>query len=456
MNILVLNGSPKGKFSVTLQTVYYIEQKYTEHKFTVLDVGATINGIERDFTKSAELLKSCDAIIFSYPVYNFLAPSQLHRFIELVKSSNVDLRGKLATQITTSKHFYDMTAHKFIEENCHDLGMRYVRGLSADMADILAGNGRLEAEQFFDFFIHSAEKGIFEKPEAVIRRFIPELPTESAYNEAKKDDRFDVVIVTDATDENSSIYKMIEKFRATLPYKARVVNISEYPFLGGCLGCFACAASGKCVYKDGFDEFLRKEIRNANAIVYAFTIKDHSMGSRFKMYDDRSFCNGLRAVTAGTPIGYLVSGEYSKEHNIRTIIEGRASCGQNFLAGVATDERGCDRRIEELSANLVFALESHHTVPQTFLGVGGGKIYRDFVFEMRGIMRADHKFYRKHKKYDFPQKKFFRSVKMYRIGLLLGNKKLRAKVGFKMNNEMLAPYRKMLNEQDRVDNGTKK
>ena len=69
MNILVLNGSPKGKFSITLQTVYYIEQKYTDHKFTVLDVGATINGIERDFTQTEELLASADAIIFSYPVY---------------------------------------------------------------------------------------------------------------------------------------------------------------------------------------------------------------------------------------------------------------------------------------------------------------------------------------------------------------------------------------------------
>ena len=448
MNILVLNGSPKGKFSITLQTVYYIEQKYTDHKFTVLDVGATINGIERDFTQTAELLASADAIIFSYPVYTFIAPSQLHRFIELVKASGVDLSGKIATQITTSKHFYDTTAHKFIEENCHDLGMNFIRGLSADMNDILTEKGRLEAEQFFDFFVHSVERGIFEKPRKLSANYSAVAVSDAVYNEEEKDDRFDVVIITDSTDENSNLSRMIAKFRASLPYKTRIVNISEYPFSGGCLGCFMCAVSGKCVYKDGFDDFLRNEIQKASAIIYAFTVRDHSMGSRFKMYDDRNFCNGHRTVTVGTPVGYLASGAYAEEENLRMIIEGRASVGQNFLAGVATDESDTDKQIEALSDTLAFALESHHTVPQTFLGVGGMKIFRDLIFEMRGMMRADHKFYKKHKQYDFPQKNFLTSMKMYLVGFLIGNKKIRDKIGIKMNEGMLMPYKKMLDEQN--------
>ena len=38
---------------------------------------------------SKRKINKADAIIFSYPVYTFLAPSQLHRFIELVKENNV-------------------------------------------------------------------------------------------------------------------------------------------------------------------------------------------------------------------------------------------------------------------------------------------------------------------------------------------------------------------------------
>ncbi len=33
MNILVVNGSPKGKYSVTLQTVNYLAALHPEHNF---------------------------------------------------------------------------------------------------------------------------------------------------------------------------------------------------------------------------------------------------------------------------------------------------------------------------------------------------------------------------------------------------------------------------------------
>lgn len=137
MNVLVLNGSPKGKYSITLQTSLYLEKKFPEHKFNYLNVGQQIRAFERDFSPAVEAINNADLIIFSYPVYTFIAPSQLHRFIELMKASGLNVSGKFVTQISTSKHFYDVTAHKYIEENCQDLGMKYIKGLSADMDDLL-------------------------------------------------------------------------------------------------------------------------------------------------------------------------------------------------------------------------------------------------------------------------------------------------------------------------------
>jgi hypothetical protein len=215
------------------------------------------------------------------------------------------------------------------------------------------------------------------------------------------------------------------------------------------LGCFRCAVSEKCVYKDGFDQFLREEIQTADAIVYAFTITDHSMGSRFKMYDDRNFCNGHRTVTVGMPVGYLVSGDYEKEHNLRTVIEARAETGGNFLCGVATDERDTDLQTDTLAKSLTFALETGHVAPQNFWGVGGMKIFRDLIYQMRGMMRADHKFYKKQGIYDFPQKKKLTSLKMYLVGALLSNEKILAKMGNKMNEGMLAPYNKLFAKMDK-------
>ena len=448
MKILVINGSPKGKYSITLQTLNYLEIKYKNHEFAVLNAGQTIKTLEKDFTKATDLIAWSDAIIFSYPVYTFIAPCQLHRFIELIKEHGVDMSQKIVTQVTTSKHFYDTTAHKYVEENMHDLGAKYIRGLSADMDDLLTEKGRTEAEKFFEFFLWSAENSVFEKPVTNVITYSPVAPTPGVCSE--KSDKFDIVIVTDLIDKDSRLAAMIERFRNVFSYTTRVINIAEYPLAGGCLGCFNCAVSGKCVYRDNFDEFLRNDIQKASATVYAFEVRDHSMGSRFKMYDDRNFCNGHRTVTVGMPVGYLISGCYSAEQNLRTVIEGRSQVGQNFLAGVATDERSTDAQIDELAMSLSYCLEQGHTTPQNFLGVGGTKIFRDLIYQMRGMMRADHKFYKKNGFYnDFPQKKKLLSMKMYLVGALLSSEKIRKKMGNKMNEGMLMPYTKLFEQLEK-------
>ena len=101
MKIAVINGSPKGKYSITLQTVLYLERKYPEHQFCVLNAGQKIKALEKDFSEAKALIEGSDAVLFSYPVYTFLAPSQLHRFIELMKQNNVETKDKFATQIST-------------------------------------------------------------------------------------------------------------------------------------------------------------------------------------------------------------------------------------------------------------------------------------------------------------------------------------------------------------------
>lgn len=442
MNILILNGSPKGKYSITLQTDLFLQRKFPLHDYQVLHVGQRIKAIERDFSQAREMLEWAELIVFSYPVYTFIAPCQLHRFIELIKENGVDLSGKFATQITTSKHFYDVTAHKYIEENAQDLNMKFIRGLSADMDDLLSKNGQRDASEFFTYVLKCVNEDIYEP---IIR--LPEtdgrIPVTVPEADGKEK-QGDVVIVTDCAQQDAQLSAMIERFRAKLPIKTRVVNLNDFPFKGGCLGCFNCASTGKCIYKDGFDDFLRNGIQTAQAIVYAFTIKDHSMGALFKMYDDRQFCNGHRTVTMGMPVGYIVSGAYSHEANLRMIIEGRCQVGGNFLAGVATDEVNTDKAIDDLAYTLNFAIGRAYTQPQNFLGVGGMKIFRDLIFVMQGLMRADHKFYKEHGQYDFPQKQMGRMLFMYLVGGMMKNKKLKDKMGGKMNEGMLMPYQKAL------------
>ena len=444
MNILVLNGSPKGEYSITVQTSKYLEIMFPEHNFVYFNVGRKIRSLEKDFSEVEKLVSEAELLIFSYPVYTFIAPYQLHRFIELLKNSGVNLSGKWATQITTSKHFYDVTAHRYVEENCFDMGLKYIKGLSADMDDLTKDSGRAECVNFFKKVLWSAENNYYEIPPR--KSAVSESVLASVPEKARLSDSGDIVVLTDSDGTNVSLEKMINRFTAIAPRKARIVNLNDFAMKGGCLGCFNCAVSGECVYKDGFSEILRNNIQKADAIVYAFTIKDHSMGSLFKMYDDRQFCNGHRSVTMGMPVGYLISGQLSRENNLRMIIDGRSEVGGNYLCGVATDEADTDSGIDRLADELAYALDNKITQPANFLGVGGMKIFRDLVYQMRGMMQADHKFYKEHKLYDFPHKHKVMTYAMYLVGAMLGSDKIKSKMGNKMNEGMLMPYKKILDD----------
>ena len=443
MDILVLNASPKGKNSATVHTALYLQAIFPEHSFTFIAAGQRIRSYEKDFSPLRTELEKAELILFSYPVYTFIAPYQLHRLFELIKADGVDLSGKFASQITTSKHFYDVTAHRYVEENCFDLGMKPVRGLSADMDDLLTQKGQKEAREFFEQLIFSCEHGQLVTPTAyppkrekkIYQPVLPDAP--------KTKDR-DIVIITNCAQDDENLKNMIADFRAALPYESRVVNLREFPFSGGCLGCFGCAVTGKCVHKDGFDEFLRNTVQTADAFVYAFTITDHYTHSSFKCFDDRQFCNGHRTVTQGTPAAYLLSGDYSYESNLRMIIEGRCEVGGNYLCGVATDEGDTAADIGTLADALVFSLEKKLTRPANFYGVGGMKIFRDLIYVMRGMMKADHKFYKEHGFYDFPQKQVKRIMQMKLVGAMISIPSIQKKMKGQMDHYIIGPYEEVV------------
>ena len=251
MKVLIVNGSPKGDHSITLHTCLYIRKHFPDHDFEVVDAGRKAAALLKDLSPLTEKMKGADLIIFSYPVYTFLVPSQLHALIEKMKEEKLSFEGKYMTQVTTSKHFYDVTAHRFMEENCADLGMTCLPGLSADMEDLLCEKGRQQALDFF--------RNICWRMEGK-----PALPQKKGPSE--------IVIVTDLREEDTGLKEKISLFTECLSgMRVRVENLRDFPFAGGCIGCMNCAPDGKCIYQDGFDTYLREKIQKADAIVYAFT-----------------------------------------------------------------------------------------------------------------------------------------------------------------------------------------
>ena len=52
MNILIINGSPKGDSSITLQTVNYLKKLFPDHTYDIIYAGQQIKSIEKDFLPS--------------------------------------------------------------------------------------------------------------------------------------------------------------------------------------------------------------------------------------------------------------------------------------------------------------------------------------------------------------------------------------------------------------------
>ena len=444
MNILVVNGSPSGKNSITLHTALYLEKKFPDQKFTYLDAASRIHGLQKDFSPAAEALSGADMILFSYPVYTFIATSQLHQFIRLIKENNVDLKGKVASQITTSKHFYDITAHNYVRDNCFDLGMNYIPGLSAYMDDLLKEKGQKEACEYFKHLLWCVRNKVFERQVLHERKpLVEDVDVPKTHVQPKNDK--DVVILVDSSNTNPTLDAMVRRFQAKLPFKTRVIDLGTFGFKGGCLGCFRCAATGHCIYKDGFEDLLRNSIQKTDSIIMAFNIQDHSMGVRFKLYDDRQFCNGHRTVTTGMPMGYIITGNLDAEENLRMIIAGRGQVGGNYIAGTATNQTDPEKEIDQLALNLEYALDTGLQRTSNFLGIGGMKIFRDLIYLMQGMMKADHIYYKSHGLYDdFPQKQRGTIFKMKLVGILMNSPKLMAKAGDKVTEGMVGPYRKVV------------
>lgn len=146
----------------------------------------------------------------------------------------------------------------------------------------------------------------------------------------------------------------------------------------------------------------------------------------------------------GKSIGYIVSGPLRHEPSLREVLEARSEVGQLFLLDIVTDEYETDQEITSLLINLaektMWAMEQRPQRPANFMGVGGMKVFRDLIYVMQGLMQEDHRFYKKHGLYDFPQKQVKQILQMKLIGLLLKSPKTRKKMGTRMNEAILKPY----------------
>ena len=450
MKIAVLNGSPKGQISVTMQYVHFLEQIFPEIEFKYFDVALKIKKLEKDNKTFQEIIAgiaSADAVLWAFPLYTLLVCSQYKKFIELIfeRNSASVFRGKPAAVLTTSINFFDYTAHNYINAVCDDLQMNFFGSYSAEMNDLLKSKERQRLKTFSELFIKAIKDGT-----PSIKNNKPLIAPEVVFDaeaikpveaESKK-----VLIVADDLAENPNLQKMVERLRQTFSPAAELVQLKDIDIKGGCLGCMQCGFDNVCVYegKDGFIDFFNTKIKTADILFFAGAIHDRYLSSLWKCFFDRHFFNGHTPVLLNKQTGFVISGPFSQIYNLREIFEAYVEMQHASLVGFVSDDMGSSAEInialQNMASRSVAQSKLGYIPPPTFYQVAGNKVFRDAIWgRLRMVFQADHRYYKEHGFYNFPQRKYKWRIINSTLVLLTKIPAVRREFIKRMKTEMIKP-----------------
>jgi multimeric flavodoxin WrbA len=457
MKIAILNGSPKGMTSVTMQYVLFLKKKLPQHEFTILNVCQEIKKLEDDeqaFRAVLDCVAASDGVLWAFPLYYMLVHAHYKRFIELLfaRGDRQAFKDKYAAALTTSIHFFDHTAHDYLNGICDDLGMRFVDSYSAAMDDLLKEQERDRLLLFAEGFLQAIQDGA-----AVPRRFRPVEHDGFAYQPGEPSRKVatlakNMIIVTDAEDTAGNLARMAARLQSCWEGKVSVINLRQIEIRGGCLGCCQCGLDNVCVYKDADDVHeVYGKLMAADILVLAGSVQDRYLSSRWKMFFDRGFFMNHVPIFAGKQMGYLVAGPLSQLATLRQVLEAYVECQQANLVGIVTDEcamsRELDRLVDSFAGRLATCAAAGYVRPPSFISVAGGKLFRDEIWaRLRFVFRRDHRYYKTHGLYDFPRRSLKTRVAEGLFTLLLLIPGIRRAFRKRIREEMIKPLAKVLEQ----------
>ena len=453
--IVAINGSPHGKNGTTIYYFKYGIKYFPDSEYKVHNVGAKIKKIERDldyFNSIIKDIKEADVIYWIFPAYIFIMPSQFKRFIELIWEKGVQdtFKGKYATSIMTSIHFCDDFGLEYIQGISEDLGMNYFNPYSAHASDIDSIEERKRLALFFQYFSNVVERNL-----SLPRLSFPIKFESISYNsenvkEIPKTKSYKMLLITDATQKSNNLNQMIKAFIKLVPNQVELINLSDVKIESGCVGCGNCQFEiGKCQWaqKDEYEEKIRKKIRDADVLILAPIIKDRYFSAKWKQMEVRRFVDNHRPLWTNKQVVYLISGPLKSLPNLQQLLHMRKQVNEAEIAGIITDEYDSSEEITNLIKSVIvrlfWALEHNYRFPDTFIGVAGKKLFRDFVWDIQAFFPGDYNYYKEHDMFNFPKKKRLSNFILKR---LIQSDKARNWLGKKMGKKYKEKRENLLHE----------
>jgi multimeric flavodoxin WrbA len=339
--------------------------------------------------------------------------------------------------------------------------MRFVGSFSAEMQDLLRDEGQTKLAHFADGFFEAIEVNA-----PAPRTYAPIIVRDFKYAPGPAGSPIaangkKIIVVSDAEPHQTNLIHMVERFRASFAGEIEAVNLHDIEIKGGCMGCLKCGYDNQCAYvgKDGFVDFYNTKLRPADIIVFAGAIKDRYLSSLWKTFFDRSFFNTHTPSLTRKQFGFIISGPLSQIPNLREILEGWTEFQYSNMGGFVTDEvdgnvgdgsvgddsTTVDCLLHDLARRLVRFADRAYIEPQTFLGVGGIKVFRDDIWgKLRIPFQADHRTYKGLGIYDFPHKDIQVRLLNTLIVPLFRIPKVREVFTKNIKNGMIQPYQRVL------------
>ncbi len=455
MKIVVLNGSPKGDVSVTMQYIAYIRKKFPDHSYEILNIAHEIKKIESDMAvwdRTLESIRSADLVLWAFPLYYLVVCSQYKRFIELIfeRKAEAAFAGTYAASLSTSIHFFDQTAHAYIHAVSDDLGLKYLGFYSAEMRDLLREEERTRLEKFASLLIAAVRDGIpVQRENAPLVRpslsYVPGREQKAVGTGSKK-----VVILTDSDGSSPNLAAMTERLLKNFPGPVEQINLHDVNIRGGCLGCCQCGYDNTCVYTDGYVDFYKNKLVPADIIIMAGSVRDRYLSSAWKQFFDRSFFLGHTPGLAGKQIGFVIAGPLHQIPHLKEALTAWADnggCHARFVTDEVPGSGELDELLDAMASSLVHCAEAGYIPPRTFYAVGGHKIFRDSIYGgMRMAFQADYRYYQKHGMFDFPQREL--KMRLFNAVLvpLTGIPGFRKKAFADLKDHMVAPFGPVLED----------
>ena len=457
--VLVINGSPKGDYSLTLQHSLYMLGQANDAEYRILQAGEALFAIQYETGWLEQAVKDiawADAVIWNTPVYTMLVPWQLMRLVQLIKEAGQGsvFAGKYATSMMTCFHYYDHLAEDWIRSTSEDLGMFYLAGRTADNVDMLDEAHRASMRWFMQDFLEAcrtrqpAERKFMPPPNESSPKFQPDMTKTDSPSAKTKDDSLRTVLLTDEVNKDKNLSSMIDVFVSAYPHPVEIIDINDFPYEAGCDGCLKCELMGECSRNDGFADFYINLVDTCDVLVFGMNIEDRYLALIWKHFLDRTFANGHRTSMMGKHTVYLVAGPLRSSPIVRQLLEGKDNVGRENCMGIIGDEyedsEYLKRLLQHTAERLSQAALSKYQKSINFLGVGGMKIFRDLIYSMRGVVPDDHRFYKEKKLYDFPQKDLGRQFFNLGMGAAFKLKAVRTQAFERMPELYIKPQKEIV------------